>query len=236
MPRRTTSTLTTLGFDAFGYCNNITEFVIPEGVAQIHSAAFEYCEKLRKIVFPASYEWRGWYAPPGGLILNTNEGMRGAEVILNGNNARYENEMVILNPDFHPDVKLYLGDTELCRIPDKLGSPYGLDEAFGKVKNFEIGEQNPAMASVDGVILDKGKTKLLYYPRERETFVIPDCVKSIGDMALSNCNRLKDVVIPDHVISIGNMAFANCASLTSVTVMNPAAVVAENAFLGCNFD
>ena len=217
-------------------CADAEEVVIPEGVAQIHSAAFEYCEKLRKIVFPASYEWRGWYAPPGGLILNTNEGMRGAEVILSGNNARYENEMVILNPDFHPDVKLYLGDTELCRIPDKLGSPYGLDEAFGKVKNFEIGEQNPAMASVDGVILDKGKTKLLYYPRERETFVIPDCVKSIGDMALSNCNRLKDVVIPDHVISIGNMAFANCASLTSVTVMNPAAVIAGNAFLGCNFD
>ena len=217
-------------------CADAEEVIIPEGVVQIHSAAFEYCGKLKKIVFPASYEWRGWYAPPGGLILNTNKGMRGAEVILNGNNARYENEMVILNPDFHPDVKLYLGDAELCRIPDKLGSPYGLDEAFGKVKNFEIGEQNPAMASVDGVILDKGKTKLLYYPRERETFVIPDCVKSIGDMALSNCNRLKDVVIPDHVISIGNMAFANCANLTSVTVMNPAAVIAGNAFLGCNFD
>jgi len=75
--------------------SNAKEIIIPEGVTSIHAYAFKYCNKLRKIEFPSSYDWSGWHNPSVGPILYINDGMRDAEIIINGDKARYENDLIL---------------------------------------------------------------------------------------------------------------------------------------------
>ena len=87
------------------------EVIIPEGVTAIHAYAFKYCDNLKKIVFPASYNWSGWYNSPTGPILYINDAMRDAEIIINGDKARYDNHLIMNNPNaLGQSIYLYLGD------------------------------------------------------------------------------------------------------------------------------
>lgn len=210
------------------------EVVIPEGVTQIHNRAFQYCENLKKVVFPASYNWDGWYASNADPVLITHENMKDAEIIINGDKARYENQMVVVQMWSRIEPKLYLGDRKLCRIPADMTSTFGFGQAFAYVENFEVSKDNPALSSVDGVILDKSGEKLEFYPRTRKNFVIPDSVNEIVSHSAANCNELTEITIPARVKKIGQMAFANCICLSKVTTLNPDAEVHEQAYFGCH--
>jgi len=83
--------------------------------------------------------------------------------------------------------------------------------------SIEVGEQNPVYSSMDGVLLNKGKTVIILYPAGKTgSYTIPDSVTSIGDGAFSGCTSLTSITIPDSVTSIGSGAFSGCSSLTSV--------------------
>ncbi len=209
---------------------------IPEGVTSIHAKAFEYCDKLEKVVFPSSYEWKGWYSSSSGPIFYVSDAMRNANIVVNGNMARYENKMVLKYPDTHPDVVLYLGDPDQCYIPAKLTSTFGFSSAFYNVKNFTVDANNTMLSSSDGVVLDKEGKTLKFYPGGRDYFSIPKSVKTIESHSVSYCNKLKEVVIPENVDSVGMMAFSNCENLKKVTKTNPKADINKDAFFGCELD
>lgn len=48
------STLKVIDTDAFAYCNNLQEAIIPEGVTKL--TGFEYCTSLKKIVIPSTIQ------------------------------------------------------------------------------------------------------------------------------------------------------------------------------------
>jgi len=47
--------------------------------------------------------------------------------------------------------------------------------------------------------------------------MIPDSVKTIGDLVFYNCTSLTSIVIPDSITTIGFGVFNNCISLPLVT-------------------
>lgn len=210
------------------------EVIIPEGVTQIHCRAFQYCDNLKKVVFPASYEWDGWHAANSDPILITPDNIKDAEIIVNGDRVTYENEMVVTSMGYRPEPKLYLGNRKLCRIPANMTSTFGFNQAFAYVENFEVSKDNPALSSSDGVILDKTGAKLVFYPKARKDFIIPKAVKTIDQHSVSYCDGLTEIVIPDHVESIGQMAFSNCTCLRKVTTLNRNIDVHNDAYFGCH--
>ena len=210
------------------------EVVIPEGVTRIHSRAFEYCKKLKKVVFPSSYDWSGWYASNSEPILITPDNMKEAEIIINRDRVSYENEMVVVSSGRGIEPKLYLGDKKLCHIPANMVSTFGFDQVFAFVENFEVSEDNPVLSSTNGVILDKSGKKLQFYPKPREKFLLPGSVDEIERHSASNCNKLTEIEIPVHVKKIGQMAFANCDALEKVTTLNPNTEVHPDAYFGCH--
>ena len=210
------------------------EVIIPEGVTQIHARAFQYSENLRKVVFPASYEWRGWHNPSASPILITHDNMKDAEIVINGDKASYKSGMIVIPMGSSPQPVLYLGDKNLCHIPSNITSTFGFGEAFAYVENFEVSKDNPAFSSVDGVILDKSGQTLKFYPRTRTEFSIPASVKNIESHSVANCNELTEIVIPENVEEIGLMAFANCDRLAKVTTLNPNTDTKKDAYFGCH--
>lgn len=64
-------------------------------------------------------------------------------------------------------------------------------------------------------------------------FIIPDGVKTIGDLAFDGCKDMTNVIIPNSVTKIGEGAFENCHNLTSVTIPDSVTSIGEMAFNCC---
>lgn len=82
-----------------------------------------------------------------------------------------------------------------------------------------VSADNENYCSVDGVVYDKNKTKIIMVvPGKTSNFVIPDTVTSIDNFACAYCMGLTGVEIPASVESIGMAPFAYCISLKKLTV------------------
>jgi hypothetical protein len=87
--------------------------------------------------------------------------------------------------------------------------------------NIEVDSGNTVYASVDGVLFDKNKERLILYPYGRQgTYRIPNNVISIKDEAFQSSAGLTFVIIPGSVTSIGKRVFQHCTGLKSINVEN----------------
>jgi BspA type Leucine rich repeat region (6 copies) len=110
----------------------------------------------------------------------------------------------------------------------------GAFNACFSLKSIIVDASNPAYCSVDGVLYDKNRTRLLQFPGGKVGgYVIPNSVTNIAHFALWNCPYLTSVTMPDGINSIGDEEFAACGRL--VTVIVPASVtsIGQNAFNSC---
>jgi len=121
-----------------------------------------------------------------------------------------------------------------------------------------VSSANTSFSSQSGVLFNKDKTTLIYYPLGKSgSYIIPVGVTTIGgnaftsrskltnltisntvtaipDSAFSNCTGLTGVTIGSGVTTIGTSAFYGCAKLTSVTIPNSATLIGDSAFYGCS--
>lgn len=111
------------------------------------------------------------------------------------------------------------------------------DTAFNacfSLKSFKVDARNPVYCSVDGILYDKNKTRLLQFPGGRDgAYVIPDSVTNIADFALWNCPFVTSVKIPEGITSIDQEEFAACGRLATVIVPASVTNIGPNAFNSC---
>ena len=67
-----------------------------------------------------------------------------------------------------------------------------------------------------------------------EFVAIPDCVRSVGSYAFSDCLGLKEVYIGEGVQQIGMRTFSGCGSLALVCVMSKTLSWNSTVFIGCD--
>ncbi len=109
------------------------------------------------------------------------------------------------------------------------------------IERVNVDQNNPNFASVDGVLYNKDKTEIYYYPVTREgkfevpngvvnlhnafarsklsEIILPDSVKNIGG-GFYRCSNLKSIVIPEGVDYLDEYVFARCDNLQDVTILN----------------
>ena len=117
-------------------------------------------------------------------------------------------------------------------LPDGLTSiganPFrGCDELKLSNHSSHFKIQNNLLLSSDGSLL-------ISYMGKGSSVTIPDCVRSIGNSAFSECNSLETLNLPDGVKSIGDSAFSWCSSLKTLNLPAGLTSVGDSAFYECN--
>ena len=94
---------------------------------------------------------------------------------------------------------------------------------------------NTAYSSVDGVLFDKEKVVLNFYPEAKpdKAYSIPVGVKGTTFYALTRASRLTSVTLPAGMIGVGLGAFAYCENLESVTLPDGFRFLNPYAFRDC---
>ena len=209
----------TIGERAFYIFNFIDSITIPDNVKYIGKKAFHaYYIKA----FNVSEE-NDYFASKDGILYNKDF----TEIIyLPG---RLEGEITV------PATVTNLGEYFLKPGIGKseYDEPHDLEGC--KVTAFNIEEGNAEFVSEDGVLYDKDKTILYYYPlaKEGEFFEVPSTVKTIGNFAFSANQNLKRIFMHENVETIAIYGFMGLTSLESVTLNEGLKYMGVASFVMC---
>lgn len=88
------------------------------------------------------------------------------------------------------------------------------------LKKINVDSKNQYYADIDGVLYNKEKTQLIYFPPGRllYDFKISNGIEKVNANAFVSCILLKSIYIPKSVNFIGEDAFSCCLSLLNINV------------------
>ena len=218
--------VTSIGSCAFHGCSSLTSITIPNSVTSI-GIAFDWCKKLTQINVDTA---NTVYSSVNGVLFSKDktelirypEGKADTSyAIPNGvTSIGYWAfcDCYSLTSITIPDSVTSIGTMafEDCSSLTSITIPGSVtsidDNAFyvcRKLNQINVDTANTAYSSVNGVLFNKEKTKLIRYPigKADTSYSIPDGVTSIGDYAFSWCSSLTSITIPDGVTIIDRNAF-----------------------------
>ncbi len=172
------NSVTSIGNSAFYYCNGLTSIEIPNSVTSIGNSAFSFCNGLTSIEIPNSV------TSIGNEAFSSCYGLE--SFVVEGGNPNYDSRNNC-NAIIETQTNTLLYGCMNTTIPNSVTS---------------IG--NSAFYSCYGLT----------------SIEIPNSVTSIGNSAFSFCNGLTSIEIPNSVTSIGESAFIYCSSLERIVVEN----------------
>lgn len=98
------------------------------------------------------------------------------------------------------------------------------------LKTIEVDKNNQYYSSVDGVLFDKGRDTLLYYPASKSgEYTVPDGVSKIGDYSFYYTNQVTTVYLPESITDIGEGAFGT-SSIDTIYFYGDLPVIEPYAF------
>ena len=255
--------VTSIGYNAFKKCSELTGVIIPETVTSIERYAFQGCSSLEYIIIPdsvTSIERYAFYECSSLIFVD----IRGSITEINSytfGRCSSLTEVIIPESVTHIRNDAFRSCTNLKSVIIPDGVKYIANNAFSGCSSLVeilVSSNNAHYSSVDGILFDKNKTTIIKYPAGKNSTIyeIPQGVINIGSRAFENCNSLKtitmpnsvadietrafcacsnliSITIPDNVTSIGTESFAYCSNLTSVTIPNSVTAIGENAFCEC---
>lgn len=118
-------------------------------------------------------------------------------------------------------------------IPDKVVDLlFFSTNYFPYLEEINVSEQHEFFSSENGVLFNKDKSILFYYPvNGADVYEVPNSVEEIMDYAFAYNSRLKNVTVPSSLKRIGNYAFYNCAGLSKLELTSDT-IIGYNAFEG----
>ncbi len=218
-----TYSITSLGDDAFSWCDSLTTLTIPASVTTIAQSAFSACFSLEQVYYEGNVPETqpGLYdAAPDTLISYYKDANKTSweSVIVDD---KWQGRSIELDPKEKLEYQFY-------------------DDGTASVTG--IGSFSDNILIIPSTVREKQKTyKVISIGNEAffactnlTSVTIPDSVTSIGDSAFSRCNSLASITIPNSVTSIGERAFLLCSSLLNITIPDSVTSIGNRTFQFCS--
>ena len=203
----------TIGKLAFADNTYLNSIIFEEGckVTEIGENAFEGCNKLTELVMPSK------------LKTVKNQAFKDCSGLVSVSFEKSTEALTFGNEVFSGCSKLvsFTLPSNAVNMPD-FGGCNSLEEVV-------VPEDNPNLTSVDGVIYNKQKTEIYYYPKGKtdESFELPEEVETIRYNVFAGNIYLKKVTIGKKVTTIGGHAFEGCINLKEIVFLSGGADEAE---------
>ena len=175
-----------------------TEYTIPSSVTIISDNAFKLATRLTGITLPngvthikdSAFSW-----------------MSNLSTIYIPTTVTHIGENVFYKTDLMETLTIPISVTHIGNL------------RFGGTTIHVVGG-NTVYSSLNGVLFDKQKTRLLLYPPQKTTvnYTIPTSVATIESYAFRNAIHLEEVHIPESVLSVGDSIFLEVNNLKRITV------------------
>ena len=208
-------TVTNIGSYAFRNCIKLASITLPKGITSIGSSTFRYCDSLISVSIPDNVNTIGEYAFYGCDNL--------AEVSLGkGITTIKDNAFAVCH------------SLEFFEISENVVSVSGSAFNCSGIKEFSVSKNNPNFFTVDGVLVNADKTKLIAYPSGKAAteYVVPDGIIAIGDYAFYCCDNLTSLVVSNNVTTIGSRSIYCCDNLVEIVLPSTITSVGEYALYG----
>ena len=184
--------------------------VFPEGLTEIRDGAFEHCDKLDSLSFPASMQAINWTA------FCTHRGN-------NGNSCSCGHIRYVNVKDLHTWIN------SVRNVEFEYGSPHLY---FSKAHLYMGGKL------LTHVVIPGDVTEVKPYTFSGmdsiRTVSMQKGVENVGISAFSGCRNLSSVSFSEGLEKIDSYAFENCGSLTSVAFPEGLTEIEERTFYGCD--
>ena len=232
-----TYSVTSIGEDAFYWCDRLTSVEIPNSVTSIGEEAFYGCSGLTSVVIPNSVTSIGrcafsWCSGLTSLVVAPDNPIYDSREGCNAIVKTSSNELVLgcqftIIPNSVTSIGSYafygcsgLTSVEIPNSVTSIGR-----NAFSSCSSLTFLVIPNNVTSIGWAVF--GDCSSL------TSVVIPNSVTSIGDLAFYGCRGLTSVVIPNSVTSIGERGFEGCSSLTSIEIPNSVTSIGEKTFVNC---
>ncbi len=104
-----------------------------------------------------------------------------------------------------------------------------------QLSEIKVSPVNNYYTSVDGVLFTKDMKTLVAYPKNKDctNYTVPYGVRTIGDGAFANCQKLQIITLPETIEVLGKSAFFNCTSLKNINTPDSITSILGSTFNNC---
>lgn len=186
--------LNSIGYAAFGYCTGLRSIVIPPSVTFVEECLFDGCEGLRSVTLPNTCK---------AIKIGAFAGCSSLTDIVIPNSCETIGYQSFVECNSLTEINIPASVTEI-EIDDD-GTTF---MRCRNLKAIHVDEGNVKYSSLNGVLFNKDRTKLVIFPEGKmEDYTIPNTVECIGVLAFHQ-SQLSRVVIPSSIVTIEESAFS----------------------------
>lgn len=233
-------TIKEIPYSAFSSSSALESIEIPESVEIIDSVAFSYCTSLKNVSISDKITRVGNDAFNNTAILKSMLYSNGVKY-LDGwaVDLKYGVENIVIKEGTKGlSDSFFSFDSVIKTISLPASLQYVGEQSFLSSENIvsvTVADNNNYYSSLDGILYNKEKTELIYYPKGKtdESFTAPSTVKVIYDCAFYQ-SSVKNVVLPEGLEKIGNSAFWSNKALESINFPSTLLDVGDTAFEYCS--
>ena len=226
---------TSKNYPIFKGCSSLTTLNIGLNVNRIFGYAFKYCNGLSIITIPDSVTYIGDYAFSNCTNLTT---VNYNAISCQLHNPVFDNctSFSILNIGSHVEAissYAFMDCKDLTTVNFNATNCTNMGYSYGKYFPVFMNCISLTKINIGSNVNTIPNSAFSGFNSLKDTLIIPNSVKYIGDSAFTGNSELIDIIISENVTYIGKYAFAGCTGCKgSLIIPNSVSTIGYSAFSG----